>query len=207
MEGFDYRPNSHKLREGQKESGETRKPIEKIVKGNVRTQKKSEIRKFADVFISEDIRNVKSYVLRDVLVPIVKDALEDIVIKGLRMLLRGEAGTDQRKTNADRVSYTPYYNSRERDRFAPSSGPAARSIYDLNNITLENRADAEAVLRQLDAIIETYGVARVADLYDLLGITGEHTDNKYGWTNLRNAEAVPVKNGYLLRLPRVIPIN
>ena len=47
----------------------------------------------------------------------------------------------------------------------------------------------------------------VMDLYDLVGITGQYTDNKYGWTNLRNAEPVRTRDGYMLKLPRAIPLK
>ena len=39
------------------------KKVEKVVTGTVKTKKKNEISKFADVFISEDISNVKNFVL------------------------------------------------------------------------------------------------------------------------------------------------
>lgn len=55
----------------------------------------------------------------------------------------------------------------------------------------------------MDELIEIYGMVSVADLYDLVGITGNYTDNKYGWTNIRNAEPVHVRDGYMLRLPKV----
>ena len=44
-------------------------------------------------------------------------------------------------------------------------------------------------------------------MYDLVGITGQYTDNNYGWTNLRNAEPVRTRDGYMLKLPRAIPLK
>ena len=55
--------------------------------------------------------------------------------------------------------------------------------------------------------METYGLVRVADLYDLVGITGSYTDNKYGWTNIRNVEPIRVRDGYMLKLPKAMPID
>ena len=54
----------------------------------------------------------------------------------------------------------------------------------------------------MDDILEKYGMVSVADLYDLVGVTGNYTDNKYGWTNLSNAEIVRVRDGYQIKLPR-----
>ena len=47
----------------------------------------------------------------------------------------------------------------------------------------------------------------VADLYDLVGISGNYTDNKYGWTNLRNSDVQRVRDGYLLKLPKALPFD
>ena len=52
-----------------------------------------------------------------------------------------------------------------------------------------------------------YGTVSVADLYDLVGISGNYTDNKYGWTNIRNAEPIRVRDGYMLKLPKALPLN
>ena len=58
----DYKPNSHKFKEEQKESTSEKK-VEKVISGTAKSKKKNEIQKFADVFISEDVNNVKSYIL------------------------------------------------------------------------------------------------------------------------------------------------
>ena len=60
----------------------------------------------------------------------------------------------------------------------------------------------------MDAIIDEYDVVSVADLYDLVGITGRYTDQDYGWTNIHNARAVRCRDGGLtLELPKVKPLK
>ena len=59
----------------------------------------------------------------------------------------------------------------------------------------------------MDELIEHYGIVSVADLYDLVGITGSYTDNKYGWTDIRTAQVVRVRDGYKIKLPRAIPLD
>ena len=59
----------------------------------------------------------------------------------------------------------------------------------------------------MDELIATYGLVSVADLYDLVGIAGSYTDNKYGWTDIRNASVVRVRDGYVIKLPRALPLN
>ena len=63
----DYKPNSHRFREEQKQLAPVeKKKVEKVVKGSVKTKKKGNLSKISDVLISEDANNVKSYILMDV---------------------------------------------------------------------------------------------------------------------------------------------
>ena len=202
----DYKPNSHRFKEEQKAAPAERQKQEKIVKGVVKTKKRNEMRKLTDVFISEDAHNIKSYILMDVLVPTIKDAIEDIITNGIRLILRGETGARKAGSTASKVSYSRYYD-RSRDDERRYSSNTTRTGYSYDEITLDSRGEAEEVLSRLDELIDNYGVVSVADLYDLVGVTGNYTDNKYGWTNLRNAEAVRVRDGYLLKLPKALPIN
>lgn len=204
----DYKPNSHKSKvENATRSGEEKK-VEKVVKGKVKTKKKTEIRKFADVFIAEDAANVKSYILMDVLVPAVKKAISDIVQDGVSMILYGSAngGSKNRYGNASYVSYRSY-SDRDRRDDRRNDYARNRSRYDFDDIILDDRGEAEEVLTRMDELIDTYGIVSVADLYDLVGISCDYTDNKYGWTNIRNAEAIRVRDGYMLKLPKPLPIN
>lgn len=204
MNEKDFVPNSYKYKEEKKQQTTDVQPrAQKVVSGVVKKKKKSEIRKFTDVFVSEDVHNVKSYIWMDVLVPAMKKAIADVVTNGIDMLLYGETGRTKRGTPSSKVSYGSYYK-REDDRRNYDSG---RSRYSYDDIVLESRGEAEEVLSQMDAIMEEYGMVRVADLYDLVGITGEHTDNKYGWTNIRNAEVQRVRDGYMIKMPRAIPIK
>ena len=72
---------------------------------------------------------------------------------------------------------------------------------------LYSEGEAEDVLSRMDELIDTYGVVSVADLYDLVGISCNYTDNKYGWTNIRNVEPIRVRDGYMLKLPKAMPID
>ena len=85
---------------------------------------------------------------------------------------------------------------------------SSRTTYSYDNIVLESRGDAESVLDSMGEIIDQYGMVKVADLYDLVGLTGSYTDNNYGWTNLSTAHVVRLNDGgYLIKLPRALPID
>lgn len=202
----DFVPNSNKFKEEQKNKlveRKERKPISKVTKGKVKVKKKSELHKLADTFISEDAAKVKSYVIGDVLIPAIKKAISDIVTNGIDMILYGETGHSKRSSSS-RISYSKYYDDRRDDR--RSSTSASRSRYDYDDVIFETRDEAKEVLERMDELIDLYGVASIADFYDLAGITGNYTDNKYGWTNLASADVVRVRDGYTIKLPRVRPL-
>lgn len=199
----DYKPNSHRYKEEQKEKAAEKK-VEKVVTGAVITKKKSGMRKFADEFISEDAKNIKSFVIGDVLIPAFKKAISDIVTNGIDMILYGGSKPGAKRSTADRVSYRNYY---DRDSRGTSSVRPSYSGYSYDDIILSSRGEAEDVLDRLEEILDTYKVASVADLYDLVGITGNYTDNSYGWTSIRNAEIVRVRDGYMIKMPRAVPID
>lgn len=193
----EYKSNSHRSKEIEREE----KKVERVVNGKVKSKKKN---KFADTFISEDAASVKEYIIFDVLIPAAKNAISDMVTTGIQMMLYGEVrGTG--KSKGSKVSYSKYYDDR-RDRDYDRRS-RTRSGYDYDEIILESRAEAEEVLNSMDDLLDRYGLVSVADLYDLVGITGNYTDNKYGWTNLRHASVQRLRDGYLLKLPRAIPLD
>lgn len=206
---YDNLPdNSHSARGKKKAADEQQEPkrAEKIVHGKVKT-KKNKTRKLTDVFITEDAANVKNYIVMDVIVPSIKKAIYDLVVGALDMSLFGGRGGGKRPT-ADKVSFRDYNSvSRRDDRTYGSNSRTTASGYSYDDIILDSRGEAEAVLMRMDEIMEEYEIVRVADLYDLVGITGDYTDNKYGWTNIRNAEVVRVRDGYKIKMPRALPIK
>lgn len=203
METPDYKPNSFKYKQEQREA-EAEKRVDKIIQGGARTRKKNGARKLTDTFISDDAKDLKSYVWLDLLVPAIKNTILDIIINSAELVFGTRSKKGKNRT-LDRFAYSDCYNSvSTRDRVTSSS----RSIADFDDIILDNKGEAEEVLAQLDAMLDTYKVVRVADLYDIVGITAPHTANRYGWTNLHNAEAVRMRDGsYLLKMPRAMPIG
>lgn len=195
----DYKPNSHRFKEEQ-ESNQERKKVEKVITGSVKT-KKNDIRKLANIFISEDIKNVKSYLLMDFLVPTLKDA----IVKSVTMLLFGDSARNTRSTNATRVSYRSYYDQQNGGHREPANRAGGRFDYD--DLVFETRDEALAVRSQMEDIIERYGYVTVLDLYDMVELTAPFTANKYGWMSVRNADVSRVSDGYVLKLPRAVPID
>lgn len=200
----EFRSNSYKSKEQQKEAALPEKRASKVISGTAKTKQKSNITKFTDIFVAEDVSNVKTYLLRDVVVPAVKKLFSDVVTNGLDILLYGEAGTTKKSSPASKVSYTRYW---DRSNNSSSSTSRPRAVYDYDNIVLDSRGEAEHVLMALDDIMDTYKMVRVADLYDLVGITGRHTDHNYGWTDITSAKIERGRDGYTIKLPRALPLE
>lgn len=200
MSTENYKSNSHKSRERQNELM-PEKNVEKVISGSARSRKKSGIQKITNVFVPEDVEDVKSYIFEDIVVPAVKD----IILDAVKAFLGVNGGSRGKSSTTSRVPYRKYYD--ERDRRDYTSTARTRAGYDFDDIVIENRGEAEDVLSRMDELIATYGLVSVADLYDLVGITGNYTDNKYGWTDIRGASVIRVRDGYMIKLPRALPLN
>ena len=197
----NYTPNSHRFKQEQRESAAEKKQIKKVANGAAKV-KKNEFRRFADVFISEDIKNVKSFIVMDVLVPTIKKA----ILSTVDMILNGGNGDYSRRSSSSRVSYRKFYDEPRESRRSLDEG--ARRRFDYDDIVFENRRVVDEVLEQMSDIIETYGFVTVADLYDIADLVAPETSNRYGWLSIRNAEVSSVRGGgYVIKLPRAVPID
>jgi hypothetical protein len=202
-------PSNSKLnkRESQPQQRVEDRKIEKVVTGTVRKQKRGLGKKLAETFLEDDTKSVGSYIFHDVLIPAAKAMISDMVGGGIEMLLFGEKRGHNTRRDGGRsyTSYGSYYRSTDRDnrdRDKRDISRLGRARHDFDEIVLETRGEAEEVLSHLVDLTLDYNQATVADLYDLVGISGNFTDNKYGWTDLRSASVTRVRDGYLINLPR-----
>ena len=204
----EFPSNSTRFKQEQKANANVEKKINKVVSGTAKVRKKSEVSKIADIFVAEDMDNVKSYVWMDVIVPAVKKVVVDIITDGVNMIFYGTAGARDNRSRGSKVSYSRFYDDRDRDRDRRSSDSRSRTRFDFEDITFRSRGEAEAVREEMMNVIDTYGVVTVADMYDMADLSQPFTSNKYGWTSIRSAEVVRLRSGdYMLKLPRPMPID
>lgn len=196
----------------------TPKKIEKVVVGDVIRQKKPLGRRLSETFFGGDAQGVVGYVFMDVLVPALKDLTVDIVNTAIEKAIFGEVrGTGRRSTgrygssssgytNYNRYSSTAYGRQSEppsRGREEPRElSRRARSRHEFDEIILATRAEAQEVIDRMFDLISQYESATLADLYELVGVSGNYTDEKYGWTDFRGAGITRIRGGYLLDLPQ-----
>ena len=78
MDEYKDKSNSFKTR-AKKKSLEEPKKVQKIVKGETRTKKRSGVMKLADIFLPEDVDSIKKHVIYDVIIPAAKKIISDTV--------------------------------------------------------------------------------------------------------------------------------
>lgn len=167
-------------------------------------------KRFSETFIGGDAKSVWSYVLFDVLIPASKDMVADAMSTGVERMLFGESRVSSRRSRGGNgyVNYSRFSSGGRREREEPRGiSRRARASHDFNEIILETRSEAENVIDRLFDQVSQFEMATVGDLYDLVGINSNYTDNKWGWTDLRGAGVTRVRGGYLLELPRPEPLD
>lgn len=201
---MNYPSNSHRERDAKEEPTTTRPKMEKVVSGNVSERKKPLGTRIAENFGGEDLKSVGSHVFFNVLLPSAKDMMYDAVKEGFARAIFGD-GARPRSSNSNTPrggAFTNYSGYSKTKNERPANAAPAGKDDDFQDIVFQDRGDAEAVLDQLVMLIEEYGSATVADLYECAGKTGPFTAAKYGWSNLSSARVDRERGGYYLNLPK-----
>lgn len=191
MDTPDYPGNSKKE--------EAEKNVESVVDGTVTTRTKS---RFA-----ESVEKMWGYVTMDVILPAVKDMLSDAVAQGVDQLLFGESrgGRSTRRRASNDTGYISYnkYTPANKSRASESRhlSERARANHQFDEIILQTRDDAEAVLERLYDLVAQFSTATVSDLYSLIGEKGKYTDEMWGWRDMRGSTVRRVRSGFMLDLP------
>lgn len=171
------------------------KNVKQVAQG--KSKKRSLGRRFADIFLDEDVESVKEYIVFDVIIPTIKDGVLDM----LSMLFYGRP-----RGKSKGGTYISYNNMSSKSRTSRPS--ERRRVSNYQDIILESRSEAEDVLDVMREILDKYKEVSVADLYDACGITGVgYTDNQFGWDDLHGVNIRRCHEGYLLDLPRPIPLD
>lgn len=203
-------PNSHKYK-AEKARGETenQKAKEKVTpiinRDQVVSTKKPLGKKIAETFVAEDAKEVKRWLLTDVIIPGIKNTIIDI----LSMMFFGEFDSrkrlDRRLRYDDRHDYREYYGGSSSSRGRRNSRYRRDDSYyesddqvDFRNIVLRNRSDAEDLIEEMRHRIRSEGSVSVATLLDLLDVPGRYTDNNWGWNDDGDIGIRRVSSGYLI---------
>lgn len=194
---------------GPGQTGIPEKKIEKVISGAAKAKQKSGISKMTNVLFAEDIKSVIPFVIDEYVIPIFKKGVYETFTAMMDAMLYGKGGRPRNgnnSSNSGKPSYQGYYDKqRDRERGVPAS--RNWSDYEADDIWLEDRGDAEAVLWKMRDYLNEYGTVSVAEAKQFAGLRYEYTDNKYGWTDLRSAYVTRIRDGHLIVLPRAVPLK
>lgn len=205
MDTPEFPSNSERSRQG----ASSEKNISSVVSGGASRRRKSLRKQFSEVFVAGDAKTAIRFVLFDVVLPATQDLVIEAGYQFIERLFRGES---RRRGATPPMSGPLGYVNYTRASSLPSSSQRAlsrqaRGRHNFDEIVLEQRAEAEDVIDKLFNLVSHYASASVADLYELVGLSSAHTDNKWGWTNLSGAGVRRIRGGYLLDLPDPQPLD
>ena len=210
----EFPPNSEVSK--QRAEPNQDKQLERVTSSEAIRKKKSLRRRFSESFVAGDMRTVIPYVVMDVLLPSARDVVVDTLQEFIAKIFQGESrryrGSSRPQSGpTGYVSYNRYSSgpmgSSRLPSYARAMSRQARARHDFDEILLDSRTEAEQVIDQLFDIVGKYDAATVADLYELVGLASNHTDHKWGWTDIRGAGVSRTRDGYLLDLPEPVPIG
>ena len=193
-------------------NSKTSKPAEKPklepIVTTVQTKKKPWYKRAADTFIAEDADSIGSFIVRDIVVPTIRDTIYDIITGGLSMAMYGstKARSGRKSGTPNGGSYISYgsYSSSTSTNQRPQVRPDRISVDDL----IFGMADeAHQVIDAMCDRLEIYGTVTVQDLYDLIGISAPRTAMYSGWTDLSQARVRKIREGWLVELPKAQPLR
>lgn len=206
----EYPSNSKKDKE-QAEPQSDRKKLERVTTSDPIVRKPRFGRRFLDAIGGEDATTVGGYILFDVIIPSTKSLISDVVSQGIERMLFGESSPRRRssgsRSSSGRSNYRDRYPGRnfddrdDRDR-GRSISSRGRATHSFDEIEIESRGEATDILDQLIEMVDTADVASIADYYDLVGITGTFQDERWGWSNLSEAQIRPRGRNYVIVLPK-----
>lgn len=173
-------------------------------------KKRTFTQSIAKSFLSDETRNVGSYIINDVLVPAAKNLIQEMITSGIEMVLFGETSGRSRSRGKDRdksvVSYSNFYKDRDERERRPAR--SRRDRFDLNDIYFRYGDEADEVLGEMCDRLEEYEEVTVADYFELAGIDGAtHVHHKWGWKNLSKAYCTHTREGYTIVLPDPIDLD
>lgn len=203
----DRLPGNGYLSDKKLKEDPNHKDIEKVVSNPVVRKKKGLGSKFKEAFMGEDFKSIAETVLYDNAVPAIKDFIITAANVALNMAFYGDAQKSRGQVGNTRnfTSYNRFYQaagSTVMDVTRRALSRTERSRFDFDDIVIATRREAEDVLDTMSVLLDQYQFVTVADFYDIVGVTSNYTDNKWGWKNIQGSGIRRVPNGYVLDLPR-----
>ena len=185
-----------KLEKEKIEEEQPKKP-EKEIKGKpCKKAKKSAFQLFKESFIADEIGDLKEYIVKDLVVPMIKDSICDGISNTLSMMLYGEKRDYRRSSRYDYgrsrsgVRYYDYSSQRysssrdrdRRDREREERRYASPASFDM--AVAQNMEDAKDILEELADIFDTYECVSIAQYHQACELPTTPEEHNWGWYSL-----------------------
>jgi len=182
---------------------------------NAKKAKKTTLQIFKDSFIADEIGDLREYIIKDLVVPMIKDAIVDGIGNSLSMILYGEKSdyrrgygsryySDRSPSGIRRYDYSRGYSYKE-SRAREEDERRYAKAQQWEPLECESRQEALDILEQMSDILEEYDSVSIADMYDLGGVSTRPEDNNYGWRSLTSAHIRETRHRtYIIDMPRPI---
>lgn len=166
--------------------------------------------KLRKAFIADEVADVKTYAIFDVVIPSIKKVIRELVMNAIDMAFYGKP---QARSRDDRGGAYYDYSRRDRDRDIPdrrsqqSKAQQFVGVRDLDRVAFDDKEDAINTLSYLMDNIEEFGVATVSDFLASAGLTTNPIHQKWGWYDLQGCSVRETPDGdWMVDLPRPKPI-
>ena len=206
------RPALEKPEPAQEEEKQITRPHAQPVAKRLKGKKEETFgQKFTRTFFDENINDIGEYLVKDLIIPRIKDVIIDFVtaaLVGNRQSGSYRSG-DKSRTYYNRISNAGRVGISERSRREREDRSRERDKveFNLDDIVFGSKAQAESVLSKMNDYLCEYGQVTVGYLLELLDESSTYTDEYYGWRDLDRAYVQHVRNGYSLELPRPVRIE
>ena len=206
--------------------------LNSVVQSSVTVKKTSGLKKLFRGFFVEDLKTVKTNIVKDVIVPSLKTGLANAITSGVYMWLfgkngysNGPGGLFKPLWSGGAMANTSYYSNITRvqnGQVITNNGPkvsvgndnnfgkyTSADVYDPDYIRYASWQDAENVYVKMCERISLYNVATVAHLMNLSGIPNyEMVLQNWGWYGFDWHRVIPVGDGtFILKLPQPSPLG
>lgn len=204
-------------------SAESPEPKKKVIQGRVTQRRKPLGTRVREMFAGDGQESFADHLINNVAVPMIKDMIISVVAQTLDGVKNGVedriSGTSQSRTRTPshatgrtHTNYSGFSSPPRRPTSRPAS-PASRITIRRSNqvqdIILETRADGDAILEELQAVIDSVGHCTMGDLYSYFDdIKQDQTHEGWGWDNIDEARVRRIATEeFLLVMPRPIDIR
>ena len=189
-------------------SEEEKKEVKSLIsESDIVVKKKTLGDRIRDVFLADDIENVKEYAISDVIIP----GIKNLIVDSIAMLILGDGDYRRRgrrdRDDRERVSYNTRYKYADDKDERKSRRKKDDDDCDFEEIIFKTLNSADDVLNGMYELLREYNEVTVKDYYTLAHYKSTVFDDNWGWESLKGVRIKRCRGGYILTLPDPISLE